>query len=133
MKKINQKPSIDFSKFWFFDEKWRLVLSNRKKYWSIPDLLELQKKWFNEFVQYYLPKLFKDINPIADMTWEQLQVMIEDVKVWEALNSIDICKKKELTYWWIISWKIKLLDIEKNKDSNFKSYMLCDENQILFI
>ncbi len=111
----NQKKLLDFEKMWFRFEWDRVVLSNRKKYWEIPDLLDLQKKGFSEFVNYYLPRLFEEVSPITDLTWEQLQITIEDVKVWEPLYSVEECKIKELTYWGIISWKIKLLDLENNK------------------
>jgi DNA-directed RNA polymerase beta subunit len=45
----------------------RIYLSNPKTYGHLPDLLSLQKKGYNDFLQYYLKELFREINPIRDL------------------------------------------------------------------
>ena len=74
-----------------------------------------QKQGFASFVENYLIKLFADINPIHDMAGEKLYLVISDVKVWDPIEPVDVCKKKELTYGGIISWKLKLHDSETEK------------------
>ncbi len=74
-----------------------------------------QKMWFSSFVESYLIKLFEDINPIHDMAWERLYLTITDIKVWDAIETVDVCKKKELTYGGIVSGKLKLHDSETKK------------------
>ena len=54
----------------------RIFLSNPKTYGEIPDLLELQKKGYADFLEIYLPKLFEDINPIWDIGGNKLNVTI---------------------------------------------------------
>lgn len=96
--------------------QWRINLRPVRKYADLPDLLELQKKWFNDFVNYYLPKLFADVCPIEDIAGEKLIITIDNIKVEEPTNDIAMCKKKELTYGGIISGKIKLTDRVSWKD-----------------
>ena len=86
----------------------RIYLSNPKTYGNLPDLLSLQKKGYNDFLQYYLPTLFEEMNPIRDLGGNKLNITITDVQVSEPTVDIDTCKKKEQTYGWIITAKIKL-------------------------
>ena len=88
----------------------RIYLSNPKTYGQLPDLLSLQKKGFNDFLQYYLPTLFEEMNPIRDLGGNKLNITITDVQVSEPTVDIDTCKKKEQTYWGIITAKIKLTE-----------------------
>lgn len=76
----------------------RIYLSNPKTYGHLPDLLSLQKKGYNDFLQYYLPTLFEEMNPIWDLGGNKLNITITDVQVSEPSTDIDTCKKKEQTY-----------------------------------
>jgi DNA-directed RNA polymerase beta subunit len=76
----------------------RIYLSNPKTYGNLPDLLSLQKKGYNDFLQYYLPTLFEEMNPIRDLGGNKLNITITDVQVSEPTVDIDTCKKKEQTY-----------------------------------
>ena len=100
-------PAV-FQKFYYKDGRY--YLNKPKNFEWYPDLLDLQKKWFQSFIDTYLNQLFEDINPIWDIAWEKMYVTITEVKVSEPQNSIDECKKKELTYGWVISWKVKLVE-----------------------
>jgi DNA-directed RNA polymerase subunit beta len=102
------KKQYSFKTFW--EKNWRIFLSESKKFSVFPDLLWAQKSWFNNFIENYIKKLFEEINPVQDIWWEKLQLTINDIKVSEPIENIDICKRKEWTYWGIISWKIKLVD-----------------------
>ncbi len=99
----------------FGEKNWRQFLAKDKKFTDFPDLLMTQKNWFANFVEFYLLKLFEDINPIHDMAGERLYLTITDIKVGEPLDSVDVCKKKELTYGGIISGRLKLHDSETKK------------------
>ena len=103
----NNLPAV-FDKY--FQKDGRIYLNTPKNFEEYPDLLDLQKKWYRDFVEKYLHSLFEDINPIWDIAWEKMFVTISDIKVSEPQSSIDDCKKKELTYWWVISGKIKLVE-----------------------
>ena len=93
----------------------RYFLSNPKTYGDIPDLLELQKKGYDDFLNIYLQKLFDDVNPIWDIGGNHLNITISELKVSEPLETIETCKKKELTYGGIITAKIKLVEMVEDK------------------
>jgi len=112
---MNQKELEALDIKIFGEKNWRHFLAKDKKFADFPDLLMTQKNWFANFVEHYLLKLFEDINPIHDMAGERLYLTITDIKVWEPLDSVDVCKKKELTYGGIISGKLKLHDSETKK------------------
>jgi DNA-directed RNA polymerase subunit beta len=99
----------------------RIFLSNPKTYGEIPDLLELQKKGYEDFLMIYLPKLFEEMNPIWDIGGNHLNVSISNIKVSEPIETIETCKKKELTYGGIITAKIKLVEIVEDEKTKKKS------------
>jgi len=90
----------------------RVFLASPKKYADFPDLLHTQKFWFNSFLEEYLLKLFNESTPVYDIAEEKLSLSITDIKVSDALDDVDLCKKKEMTYGGIISGKMKLYDQE---------------------
>ena len=95
--------------------KDRILLSDPKRFAQFPDLLDLQKKGFDDFLNIYLNKLFDDLSPIEDIAGDRLQLSISEVKVSEAIDTIDNCKRKEMTHGGIITGKIKLVDTSTKK------------------
>lgn len=109
--KVNLKELLEK----FYQRDGRVFLSKPKSFGELPDLLELQKKWYESFVNIYINKLFDEINPIWDIAGEKLSITINEIKVSDPINDVDTCKKKELTYGGIISGKVKLVEkIEEN-------------------
>jgi DNA-directed RNA polymerase beta subunit len=76
----------------------RKFLRPIKKFAPFPDLLGAQKKGFREFVEYYLNKLFEEINPIQEIAGERLKLSIFDLEVSLPEISEEMCKRKEKTY-----------------------------------
>jgi DNA-directed RNA polymerase subunit beta len=60
-------------------------------------------------------KLFAEINPIRDIAGEKHSLEIDEIKISEPIESIDMCKKKEMTYGGILSGRIKLTETETGK------------------
>jgi DNA-directed RNA polymerase subunit beta len=56
--------------------------------------------------------MFADATPVFDIAEEKLSLDITDIKVSDALDPVDVCKQKEMTYGGIISGKMKLYDQE---------------------
>jgi DNA-directed RNA polymerase subunit beta len=94
---------------------WRVFLKHAKKFASFPELLWMQEKWFNEFINLYMHKLFEEINPIRDIAGEKHSLEIDEIKISDPIESIETCKKKEMTYGGILSGRIKLTDTESGK------------------
>ena len=88
----------------------RVLLADPRRFADFPDLLMLQRKGFSEFIDLYINKLFEELNPMEDIAGDRLQLTIEDIKVGEAIEDIENCKRKEMTYGGIITGKIKLVD-----------------------
>jgi hypothetical protein len=51
----------------FYREGDRIFLREPKKFASFPDLLDLQKRGYNDFINKYINKLFDTINPVWDI------------------------------------------------------------------
>ena len=51
----------------FYREGDRIFLRNPKKFAGFPDLLDLQKRGYEDFINIYINKLFGNINPIWDI------------------------------------------------------------------
>ncbi len=108
----NQVPAVFKD---YFQKDGRIFIKNPKSYQDFPDLLDLQKKGYQDFVEKYIHNLFENINPIRDIAWEKLHVSISDIKISEPQSDMDECKKKELTYGGIISGKVKLVEIAEEE------------------
>ncbi len=94
----------------YAQEDGRIYLKQARKFVWFPDLLWLQKIWYEVFLNKYLHKLFADVEPVRDLAGENMYVSISDVKVSDPIESVAMCKKKELTYGGIITGKVKLVD-----------------------
>lgn len=95
----------------FYREGDRIFLRNPKKYASFPDLLDLQKRGYTDFINKYIHKLFENINPIWDIAGEKMYVEIDDIKISDPIDDPKTCKKKELTYGGIVTGKVKLNEV----------------------
>jgi DNA-directed RNA polymerase subunit beta len=93
----------------------RIFLKKRNTFTDIPDLLSLQKRGYDTFINDYLEKLFNTINPVWDIAGEKMYVTISDITVSEPIDDVKTCKKKELTYGGIIVGKVKLVDSVNKK------------------
>ncbi len=65
----HEKESIAYSTLFkdFYKEGDRIFLRNPKKFAGFPDLLDLQKRGYADFVNKYINKLFDNINPVRDI------------------------------------------------------------------
>ncbi len=100
----------------YFQKDGRIYFSKPKKISELPDLLSLQKRWYESFINHYVHKLFDDINPIYDIWGEKMYLTIWDVKISDAINTVEESKTKELTYGGIISGKVKLTELKESEN-----------------
>lgn len=106
--KIFKKPEIFKD---FYNEGDRIFLRNPKKFAGFPDLLDVQKKGYDNFIKKYIHKIFENINPVRDIAGEKMYIEIDDVKILDPIDDVKTCKKKELTYGSIITAKVKLNEV----------------------
>ena len=89
----------------------RVFLSEQRKLTSFPNLLDAQRKWFEQFVNYYLHELFKDVLPIDYMAWDQkIVINVSDLKLEAPTITIDEAKRSEKNYAWLLKWKLTLVN-----------------------
>ncbi len=118
----------------YYQKDGRIYLTTPRSYGELPDLLELQKKWYDDFVNVYLGKLFADVENIWDIAWEKMYVTISDLQVSEPIESVDICRKKELTYGGIITAKVKLVErVEDEKTKKVSEKVLFNKRANIWI
>jgi len=108
-------PVLDITTLGQTNRFGRVFLAQQRKFAEIPDLVVLQKRWFERFIGTYLTQLFAEINPIQDIAGEKHIITIDELEVSDSLHDVDTCKKKELTYGGIISWRIRLVDSVTDK------------------
>lgn len=102
----------------YYQKDGRIFLTEPRTYGELPDLLDLQKKGYEDFINIYLNKLFTDVEKIWDIAGNKLYISISDLQVSEPMETVEVCKKKELTYGGIITAKVKL--VENNEDPTTK-------------
>ena len=118
----------------YYQRDGRIFLTKPRSYWELPDLLELQKRWYDDFVNIYLAKLFSDVENIWDIAWEKMYVTITDLQVSEPIDSVEVCKKKELTYGGIITAKVKLVErVEDEKTKKVTEKVLFNKRANIWI
>lgn len=117
-KTVAMKPELQDLFKDYYQKDGRIFLTQPRSYGELPDLLELQKKGYSDFINVYLAKLFSDVENIWDIAGEKMYVNISDLQVSEPIETVDVCRKKELTYGGIITAKVKL--VEKLEDEKTK-------------
>ena len=89
----------------------RVLLSEQRKLASFPDLLDNQKKWFDQFLNCYIHELFNDILPIQYVAGDQTIILsITDIVLEMPTITVDEAKKTEKNYSGILKWKLKLIN-----------------------
>jgi len=98
------------------NDYWRLLLAEQRKMTSFPDLLLGQKKWFEQFVNYYIHQLFKEVTPIEYTAWDQKIVLtVSDITLEPANITIEEAKRTEKNYSGILKWRLKLVNETEGK------------------
>jgi len=89
----------------------RVLLAEQRKLTSFPDLLLAQKKGFDQFINYYIHELFKEIMPIEYTAWDQkIALNISDITLEPPTITVDEAKRSEKNYAGILKWKLKLIN-----------------------
>ena len=114
---LSPKAQELFAGYYQDPKTWRIFLSQPRTYGEIPDLLDLQKKGYDDFINIYLNRLFTNEEKIWDIAGDKLYITISDLKVSEPMESVEICKKKELTYGGIITAQVKLVEVDKDEEN----------------
>ncbi|MCR4691687.1 MAG: DNA-directed RNA polymerase subunit beta [Lachnospiraceae bacterium] len=102
----------------------RMSYSRQKEVLQMPDLIEVQKKSYNWFLEEGLKEVFKDISPIDDYSG-QLSLEFVDYRLCtdEIKYSIEKCKERDATYSAPLRVKVLLYNKEKDKITELEIFM----------
>ncbi|MCX7955791.1 MAG: DNA-directed RNA polymerase subunit beta [Patescibacteria group bacterium] len=104
-------------------EKNNLFLGNKDLFLEEINLIDVQKKSWENFINFDLKETLEEFFPIDDYTEKKFSLFFEDVYFGEPRYSIDLCLKKKLTYDVPVYLKLKLVNkktgSEKKQDVYF--------------
>ncbi len=103
----NIKLSVNVSKV----ENDRIFLTEGKNY-PFPDLLEVQKRSYEDFISNWIADLIDEINPIVDFSWKKIELYVLDHKIEKPKYSAKIARKKNLSYESLITSHVRLVNKE---------------------
>ena len=78
---------------------------------DMPNLIEIQKKSYQWFLQNGLNEIFRDISPITDFTGN-LVLSFEDFKLGEPKYEVEECKERDVTFAAPLNVKVRLVNRE---------------------
>ncbi len=78
---------------------------------DMPNLIEIQKKSYQWFLQTGLTEIFRDISPIQDFTGN-LVLSFDDFRLGESKYEVEECKERDVTYAAPLNVKVRLVNRE---------------------
>lgn len=103
----NKNFSVKVSKI----EDNRLFFTEKEVY-PFPDLLDVQKKSFQDFLSNWIKDLIDEVSPILDFSWKKLELIILDHKIENPKYSAREARKKNLSYEALIVSHVQLINKE---------------------
>ena len=73
---------------------------------DMPNLIEIQKKSYQWFLQTGLTEIFRDISPIQDFTGN-LVLSFDDFRLGESKYDVEECKERDFTYAAALNVKVR--------------------------
>ena len=101
------KLSVEISKI----ENDRIFLTEGLNY-PFPDLLEVQKRSFDDFISNWIADLIEEINPITDFSWKKIELKILNHKIEKPKYSAAMARKKNLSFESLITSHVQLTNKE---------------------
>ncbi|NMC32838.1 MAG: DNA-directed RNA polymerase subunit beta [Veillonellaceae bacterium] len=78
---------------------------------DMPNLIEIQKKSYQWFLQTGLTEIFRDISPIQDFTGN-LVLSFDDFRLGDSKYDVEECKERDVTYAAPLNVKVRLVNRE---------------------
>ena len=95
-----------------YDIKGRHYFTDDNSVAPIPNLLEVQKDSYNNFLQKWIDWAFKEIFPISDFSWERIDIYYKGYFLEEPKYDPETCKKKNLNYESPLKVRLEMLNKE---------------------
>ncbi|MCF7905782.1 DNA-directed RNA polymerase subunit beta [Candidatus Gracilibacteria bacterium] len=94
------------------EDNGRYFFTDIEEDFPFPDLIEVQTRSYNWFLENGIKELLDEINPIEDATGKKLRLEIKNYEIEEPKYSIPLCREKGLSYESIIRAHVSLTNLE---------------------
>ena len=102
----------------------RMSYSRQKEVLEMPNLIEVQKNFYDWFLKKGLKEVFEDISPITDYSGHlSLEFTDFSLREEEAKYSIEECKERDATYAAPLKVKVRLINKETDSFSEHEIFM----------
>jgi len=93
----------------------RYYFTDVEKDFPFPDLIEIQTKSYQWFLDKGIKELLDGINPIEDATGKKLKLEIQSYEIEDPKYGLSVCKEKGLTFESIIRAHVALTNLESGE------------------
>ncbi len=94
------------------EDNGRYFFTDIEEDFPFPNLIEVQTKSYQWFLDHGIEELLDEINPIEDATGKKLRLQIQSYEIEDPKYSIPICREKGLSYESIIRAHVSLTNLE---------------------
>ncbi|MFD2115011.1 DNA-directed RNA polymerase subunit beta [Paenibacillus yanchengensis] len=105
-----------------YGRRTRRSYSRIKEVLDVPNLIEIQQKSYEKFLEHDLLELFHDISPISDFTGN-LSLEFIDYSLGEPKYSVDESKERDVTYAAPLRVKVRLINKETGEVKEQEVFM----------
>ncbi|MBN2851474.1 MAG: DNA-directed RNA polymerase subunit beta [Clostridia bacterium] len=104
-------------------KKERMSFSKINEVLEMPNLIEVQKKSYEWFLEQGLKEVFKDVSPITDYTGNLVLEFISHKIEGESKYSVQECKERDTTYQAPLRVKVRLINSETGEIKEQEIFM----------
>ncbi|MCF7830957.1 DNA-directed RNA polymerase subunit beta [Candidatus Gracilibacteria bacterium] len=97
------------------EEGGRYFFTDVEQDFPFPDLIEVQTRSYNWFLEKGIKELLDEINPIEDATGKKLRLEIKGYEIEEPKYDIPMCREKGLSYESIVRAHVSLTNLESGE------------------
>ena len=90
---------------------------------DMPNLIEIQKNSYNQFLEEGLREVFRDVNPITDYTGNLILEFVDYSLDENPKYSVDECKERDATYSAPLKVKVRLINKETGEVKEQEIFM----------
>jgi len=94
------------------EDNGRYFFTDIEEDFPFPDLIEVQTRSYNWFLENGIKELLDEINPIEDATGKKLRLEIKSYEIEEPKYDIPLCRKKGLSFESVIRAHVSLTNLE---------------------
>lgn len=107
----------------FYDIKGRHYFTDDRSIAWVPDLVEVQKDSYNDFLTKWIDRVFHDAFPISDFSGEKIDIYYKGFNLEEPKYDAETCKRKNLNFEAPLKVRLEMLNKETGEIKEQDVYM----------